>query len=130
MMPRSIAWRTTRYTAIGAICAVTHNALMILGYWAGVSYVPMSLLSFLIVTPLGYSLHACFTFEASFSMYDLYRFSAGVAAGFPLYFIVMAILCSGIGLSIVLASPITTIILYLWNYASAHWAMRNRLGLR
>ena len=130
MILHFMASRTTRYTVMGAICAATHNTLMILGGWAGLSYVPMSLLSFLVVTPLGYSLHARFTFGASFSMYDFCRFSGGVAAGFPLYFVVMAFLCSGIRLNIVLASPMTTIVLYVWNYASARWAMRGRLDVR
>jgi hypothetical protein len=41
----------------------------------------------------------------------------------------MAILCTGLGLPVALAFPITTIMLFVWNYASAHWAIRRHLRL-
>jgi len=128
--PRSVAGRTARYTVIGAICAVAHNAVMILGGWAGGHYIPLSLLSFGCVTPLGYVLHARFTFKTPLSLYNFFRFASGVAAGFPLYFVIMATLCSGLDMAVVFAAPVTTVTLYLWNYASAHWALRNRLPVR
>jgi putative flippase GtrA len=127
--PHSIAERTMRYTVIGAICAVANNAVMILGGWAGGHYVPLSLLSFGIVTPFGYFLHARFTFKARLTLRDFFRFASGVVAGFPLYFLVMATLCSGLKLPVAIAAPITTITLYIWNYASAHWALRRRFPL-
>jgi len=123
------AGRTLRYTIVGAVCAATNNAVMILGDLAGGHYVPMSFLSFDIVTPLGYLLHAKFTFRQRLSLRDFLRFASGAAAGFPLYFLALAVLCTGLGLSVIIAVPITTIMLFLWNYASAHWAIRGRWRL-
>lgn len=127
--PLSVVKRTARYTAVGAICAVAHNIVMILGGLAGGHYIPLSFVSFGLVTPLGYLLHSFFTFQARPSSRNFLRFASGVAAGLPLYFIVMATLCSGVGLAIAWSAPITTAALYLWNYAAAHWALRRRLPL-
>jgi putative flippase GtrA len=66
--PYPVAGRTARYTIVGAICALAHNAVMILGDLAGEHYVPMTVLSFGIVTPLGYLLHSRFTFREQLSL--------------------------------------------------------------
>jgi putative flippase GtrA len=118
-----VAGRTARYTIVGAICAAAHNAVMILGDLAGGHYVPMTVLSFGVVTPLGYLLHSSFTFRERPTLRGFLRFTSGIAAGFLLCFLSMTILCTGLGLPVVIAAPITTITLFLWNYASAHWAI-------
>jgi putative flippase GtrA len=115
--------RTARYTTIGAISAATHNAVMILGALAGGGYASLSVLSFAIVTPLGYLLQSRFTFRAPVSWGGFARFASGVAAGIPLYAITMIILCSGLHVPIIAAAPLTTLVLFLWNYVSAHWAI-------
>lgn len=127
MKPCLVAERVSRYTVVGAICAAAHNTVMILGGWAGGHYVPLSFLSFGMVTPLGYLLHARFTFKARVSWRNFFRFTSGLAAGFPLYFMAMGILCSGLDLAVAFAAPVTTITLYVWNYALTHWALRDRL---
>jgi putative flippase GtrA len=115
---------------VGAICAVANNAVMILGNLAGVHYVPMTVLSFVLVTPLGYLLHSRFTFRQRRSLRGFGGFASGVATGFPISLLSMAILCTGFGLPVVLAAPIATILLFLWNYASAHWAILGRWRLQ
>jgi putative flippase GtrA len=118
-----IAARSARYFSVGAFCALTHNAVMILGDLAGAHYGPMTLVSFAITTLLGYCLHAAVTFRERLSWRAFARFAAGVATGYPISFVVMAILCSGLGLPVVIAAPVATIALFLWNYACAHWAI-------
>lgn len=124
-----VAGRTARYTIVGAICAATHNAVMVLGDLAGGHYVPMTVLSFWIVTPPGYLLHARFTFREQFSLRGFLRFTSGIAAGFPLSLLSMTTLCTGLGLPVVIAAPIATVTLFLWNYVSAHWAILDRWRL-
>jgi putative flippase GtrA len=109
-----------RYTLVGAICALAHNAVMILGDLAGGHYLPMTVLSFGIVTPLGYLMHSSFTFRERRSLRGFLRFTSGIAAGFPLSLLSMSIPCNG------LSRAIATITLFLWNYASAHWAIFGR----
>lgn len=134
MKPSYFARQTTRYTVVGAMCAIANNLVMIVGDRAGIHYFPMSILSFLLVTPFGYLLHSGFTFGEPRSFRAFLRFSSGVALGFPIYLITMAILCTGLSLSVVVATSIATVLLFLWNYASAHWAIQrcfeNALGRR
>lgn len=115
---------------VGATCALAHNAIMIAGDWAGVHYVVMTFVSFLVVTPLGYLLHSGFTFGAHLSLMGLVRFASGVAAGFPLSLLSMVLLVSGLGLPVVIAAPVATLILFVWNYVAAHWAILGRLRFR
>jgi len=122
--------RTARYFIVGGSCALTNNAVLIVGDWAGGHYAPMMTLSFGIVTALGYLLHAKFTFHERLSCPSFLIFASGVAAGFPISLIVMATLCSGLGMPVIIAAPITTIVLIIWNYVSAHWAILRRSPLR
>jgi putative flippase GtrA len=126
---RELPERTARYIIIGAICAAANNAVMILGDWAGGHYALMAVLSFGLVTPLGYLLHSNYTFREQISWRRFLRFASGVATGFPLSLLSMALLCSGLDLPVVLGAPITTITLFTWNYASAHWAILERWRL-
>ncbi|HUN40409.1 MAG TPA: GtrA family protein [Acetobacteraceae bacterium] len=119
--------RTTRYTLVGAICAIFSNAVIILGSWMGGDYITLSILAFLIVTPCGYLMHTRFTFGVGRSWQEFIRFASGVAATLPLYFLLMGILCSGLHLPVAMGAPVTTVALYIWNYISAHWALRSRL---
>jgi putative flippase GtrA len=99
---------------------------MILGSLAGGDYVTLSFLAIFISTPLGYLLHARFTFRMRLSWRNFFRFASSIAAGFPVYFLSMAALCSGLHVAVAYAAPITTILLYVWNYGCAHWAMLGR----
>lgn len=130
MISRLSRWRPARYVVVGAICAAMHNFIMIGGDWLGAHYLPMSFVSFALVTPVGYWLHSDFTFGGKLSFRNFLRFAAGVAAGFPLSLLVMAILCTGLGLPVIIAAPVATAVLFVWNYASAHWAILGRLRLR
>jgi putative flippase GtrA len=126
MKARQIAARTARYVMTGVLCAVANNAVMILGDAAGGHYVPMTVLSFALVTPLAYLLHAGFTFKEPLSWRAFLRFAAGVATGLPLSFLTMAVFCTGFGVPVIIAAPLATLTLVLWNYASAHWAIVGR----
>ena len=124
MTARGVVKRTTRYTLVGVLCAATYNAVMIFGSKVGANYISLIVLSYFIVTPIGYLLHARFTFGVSRSWRDFSRFASAVAASFPIVFIVMVVLVSGLHLAISVAAPTATGIMYLWNYASSHWALR------
>lgn len=119
--------RTTRYTLVGAACAVTYNVIMIAGSRSGADYISLTVLAYLVMTPMAYALHTRFTFAIRRSWQDFTRFAAGVAASIPINFIMIATLCSGLHLSVAVAAPVTTVVMFLWNYASTHWALRSWL---
>ena len=108
---------------ISAICAAANNAVIILGGLAGGHYLIMTAVAFLIVTPLGYLFHCRFTFAEKRSLRGLFRFWSGSALAFPVSLLTMALLCSGLKLPVTVATPVATVVLFLWNYLSAQWAI-------
>ncbi len=103
---------------------------MILGEWAGFGYVTSSILSLFVVIPTGYLLHAGFTFGRDRSWSAFFRFAGSVLAGFPISLLTVALLSGGAGLPMVVVAPIATLVLFVWNYATAHWAILGRFGIR
>jgi putative flippase GtrA len=126
-MGRAFAWRPTRYVVVGAICAAVQNAVLILGDRAGIHYLVTSFASIAVVTPLGYWLHSDFTFAEKLSLRAFLRFAAGIVAAIPVFLLTMATLCSVLGLPMIIAAPIGTVVLFAWNYLAAHWAILGRL---
>jgi putative flippase GtrA len=122
-------WSTKqgRYLLIGCFCAATHNLMLIGGDLAGVGYVAMTLASFAVLTPTAYALHARFTFGERCTGGGLLRYAGGAAIGIPLSLVLMALLCSVLRLPVAVATPVTTVLLFLWNYATAHLAVLGRL---
>ena len=115
-----------RYLTVGAICAITHNLIMIGADFFGIHYLPGTLISFAVVTPLGYSLHCRFTFRKAHTLDGFLRFMAGIAVGYPLSLALMILFCSGLGLPVIVAAPLATVLLFVFNYVSAHWAIVRR----
>lgn len=127
---KSARLRPARYILVGATCAILYNAVMILGERAGFGYVSSSVISLFAVIPTGYILHAAFTFGSDRSWRAFFRFAGSILAGFPISLLTVALLSSGAGLPMVIAAPIATLVLLVWNYATAHWAILGRFGLR
>jgi putative flippase GtrA len=118
--------RGRRYLTVGALCALTHNVIMIGSDYAGIHYFPATLLSCAVVTPLGYLLHCRFTFGQARSLAGFLRFAVGIAAAYPLSLGLMVLFCAALGWPVLVAAPLTTILLVVYNYISAHWAIVRR----
>ncbi|KQU99875.1 hypothetical protein ASD99_13115 [Mesorhizobium sp. Root695] len=126
---RPLLERGWRYTLVGLMCAIAHNAIMIVVDQLGGHYLLGILISFLAVTPIGYGLHSRFTFAEPLRLKAFTRFAGGVVAAYPISVAMMVVLCSGFDLSVPIATPIATIALFAWNFAAAHWAILPRLHL-
>ena len=118
--------RARRYLSVGALCAVIHNVIMIGADFAGIYYVLSTLISFVVLTPLGYGLHSRFTFHRPITLAGFLRFTAGIIAAYPLSLGLMVLFCSGFGWPVLIAAPLTTVALIVYNYISAHWAIVRR----
>lgn len=46
---------------------------------------------------------------------------------YPISVAMMIVLCSGLSLSVAIATPIATVALFVWNFVAAHWAILPRL---
>ena len=126
MTPFDIIIRGKRYLTVGALCAVSHNVIMIGADWAGLHYVLGTLISFVALTPMAYLLHSRFTFHKPFTVGGFLRFTAAIAAAYPISLGLMVLFCSILRWSVLIAAPLTTILLIIYNYVSAHWAIVRR----
>ncbi len=86
----------------------------------GYHYSACVVAAFLTTTVIGYLLHTAYTFRLPPSRVALLRFSAASLTGFWLSMLVMTLLCAGAGFSATVAMPIATVLLFVWNFASAH----------
>jgi putative flippase GtrA len=116
-----------RYLAVAASCALAHNAVMIAGDLAGLHYVQSSAFSFVLVVVWGYAWHARFTFRAPASAASLMRYAVAMAGNYPLSIALMFMLCDLMGVAVVIAAPLATTILVVWNFAASRWAITSRL---
>lgn len=116
------------YGAIGAVCACISNFIVIVGSLAGVEYWNAAVLSFVLVTPLGYVLQSRFTFGVGLSARHFVHFAGSVAVGAALFLALIGLFHSAFGVPVWLASPLTTMLMFCWNYAASCWAISSVEG--
>ena len=114
------------YLAVATSCALLHNAVMIGCDWLGVHYLPASGVSFVIVVLWSYALHARFTFGRPMSARSFLRYALGMATNFPGSIALMFIFCDLAGLSVAIAAPLSTVVLFAWNFTTSRWAIAGR----
>ena len=112
-----------RFALVGLVCAAIYNAIVIgLDVWHvhyGVSY----LIAFAPVVAIGYALHVHFTFQERASIASLWRYTLGMAANYPISLVLLFIMCDLCGWPVAVAAPTTTVLMYLWNFLTARWAI-------
>ena len=114
-----------RAFVVGLICATVHNAIMIGGDYAGLHYALSLVISFLIVVVLGYRLHSGWTFRsAERSRASFTRYVVIASANLPSSFVGMFVFVNLIGLSVPVASPIVTVLLFGMNFMGNRWALK------
>lgn len=115
--------RLSRFVIIGGVCALLNNILMIGFAHYGFNYLRATFLAFGPVLFTGYALHAIFTFETSASCLSFVRYTLAMAANYPVWIVALYIFCDLLGVSVAIAAPITTVLVFLWNYMAARWAL-------
>jgi putative flippase GtrA len=116
-----------RFFTVGLVCALTHNAIMIGGDWAGLHYVASSFISFAVVVALGYWLHSAWTFPgAQRGGMSFARYTLTMALNLPLSLAGMFVLVDLAGLGVPLAAPAVTVMLAAFNFVGGRWALRAR----
>lgn len=114
------------YTGIGVFCAVLNNAIVISADFASINYLAATILALALVTPLGYALHSVFTFRGPLSSQAFICFAAGTFVGSLLSIGLMVVLCSWLFMRASIAMPLATLILSVWNFLNARWAILHR----
>ena len=128
--PRLLIERGRRYTLIGLLCALCNYAIILAVDAVGGHYVLATLIAFMTVTPIGFVLHSRFTFGEPLRWTSFLRFVAGLSSAYPLAVLSMIVLCSGFDLSVAIAAPIATAVVFLWNFTAAHLAILPRFSWR
>lgn len=114
-----------RFYTVGLGCALLHNAIMIGGDWLGAHYVVSSIVSFVVVTSLGYWLHSLWTFPGvTRGGVPFARYVLTIAANLPLSIAGMFVFVDLARLSVALAAPVVTVLLAAYNFIAARWALR------
>ena len=114
-----------RALTVGLLCALLHNAIVILGDWIGLHYAVSLALSFVIVVVFGYWLHSGWTFRGAVRSGSSFRRYALIAsANYPLSLAGMFVFVDLLMLSVPLASPIVTVLLFGMNFVGNRWALR------
>src|SRR3954468_5434963 len=119
-----------RYLAVATSCALLHNAVMIGCDWAGVHYLLSSGVSFTTVVLWSYPLHARFTFGQKLSAKSLLNYAFGMATNYPASIVLMFLFYDLAGLAVAIAAPLSTIILFAWNFTASRWAIAGKPTLQ
>lgn len=112
-----------RYVVIGAACALLNNAILISADLAGLHYAVATAVTFLTTVPLAYATHAIWTFEARVSWHGLARFVAGSLSSLLVAGLTIAALRGAMNLPMLLAAPLATIAMMIYNFVMTRWAV-------
>jgi putative flippase GtrA len=115
-----------RALVVGLACAVLHNAIMIAGDWGGLHYALSLVISFVIVVVVGYLLHSGWTFAAERSRASFGRYVLIALGNYPVTLAFMFVFVDLVGLSVPLASPLVTLLMFVANFAGNRWALRGQ----
>jgi putative flippase GtrA len=118
-----------RFLGVGLSCAALHNVIMIGGDLAGWHYVVSSIVSLVVVTAFGYLLHTRWTFPGAARGREAFRrYALTVSANYPLSLAGLFVLVDLAGVPVVVAAPVVTVALFVFNYAANRWALRVKRG--
>lgn len=119
--------KLSRFTVVGALCAVLSNAAVIALVRHGVGSLLASLLAFGPVLIVGYVLHSAFTFGTQPSRVTFVRYTLATVANFPVWAALLFLFGDVLHVSITLLAPAATLLIFLWNYLATHWAFTPQL---
>lgn len=116
-------FRSGRFLAVAAICLLTHNAVMVLGDYSGLSLIASVGLSFIIVVIIGYLGHSRFTYHEPVTLTQFSRYTVAMAANLPTALLTVWLARDLFGLPMPIAAPLSTLVSLGINYVLSRWAI-------
>jgi putative flippase GtrA len=113
----------SRFVFVGAACAALNNILVIGLAAFGIHYFFSTALAFVPVLCVGYAVHKNFTFCSSASWPSFIRYTLAMLMNYPIWIIGLYVQCNLFGVSISVAAPMTTALVFAWNFVSTRWAL-------
>lgn len=115
--------RPARYLAVGAICAVANNIILIASDAAGLHYWTAVLLTFILMVPPSYVAHALWVFGVRASWAAFGRYVAGTMSSLVVAALAIGLLRGAMALPMIAAAPIATLAMLAYNYLMTRWAV-------
>jgi putative flippase GtrA len=122
MIRRHLA-RVPRYTLVAVVCALIHNLVLISADAMGAGVLLCQVASAAVLLPIGFLLQSRFTFGVDRSFTSFLRYSLALITNFPVALLVLWLACDISGMPMLLAAPLSSIILFCWNYLTSSWAL-------
>ena len=122
--------RFSRFVVVGGLCAVLSNASVIVLARHGFGGILASVIAFGPVLLIGYALHSFFTFGTQPSTLSFGRYALAMLANFPLWAASLGLFSDLLKVPVSIVAPITTGLIFLWNYLSAKWAFPSHARTR
>jgi putative flippase GtrA len=114
----------SRYLVIGAVCALLNNLILIGGDAAGLHYIASIMLTFMMVLPVSYLAHACWTFDVALSWTAFGRFVIGSVSSLFVASLTIWFFFALLGLPMAASAPLATVAMTVYNFAMTRWAIR------
>ena len=116
--------RGPRYLAVTAFCFAFNNFLLLALSWQGLHYLWCVLIAMMVMIPLSYWLHARFTFAKPCEWSTFVRFATTQAVNVPGSLLLFYLFRDRLHLSMNIAVPLSTTLMFAWNFVSAWWSMQ------
>lgn len=114
---------SVRYASVSSICFLLGSTL-IPGFTAlGLHYAAATLVAFVIVAIVGFTLHCYWTFRVERSLSGFARYFSAMLLNLPLTIILIGLAHDVVGLSVTIAAPLASTLLFVWNYLAVRWAV-------
>jgi glycosyltransferase involved in cell wall biosynthesis/putative flippase GtrA len=112
-----------RYIIAGVTCAFLSNALLIGLTKFGVPYLVAATAAIPPMLSIGFVLQRSFVFRGSPTSGGFIRYALAMLSNQPLSLASLYTLCDLLGTSVAVAGPVTTIVLFVWNFYATRWAL-------
>lgn len=116
------------YGMTGALCAGLHFLILVLGDALGVHFALLVTVSFVVCAIVGYLLHCRFTFEIAPTLKELGRYTLAMTGNYPLSLAIVWLANDRLGLPMIIAAPLSTVLLTAYNFLSSRWAVAHSLA--
>jgi len=118
--------RSSTYVTVSLICVIFNNLLLIWLDSMSVHYTLSVIISAAVMIPLGFGLHARFTYTVEPTSSAFWRYASVLILNTPAAWLLFLVIHDCGGLPMVYAAPVVTGILFVWNYAASGWAILAR----
>lgn len=113
----------SRYTLFAILLAILHNLILISTERMGAHYLVSQFASAVVLTPTGYFAMSRFVYPAVRSWVAFSRYSTSILTNFPFAIVSLWLLIDVLKLPMFYSAPISTVMLYMWNFLTTNWAL-------